>query len=83
MKEAFAMSLYHKNSALFVRHVELNVKDLPKMVDFYTRVLQFNILKETKSEVHFSSDGVHTLLSLYQSDAPATNRNTSLYHVAY
>ncbi len=82
MKGAFAMSLYHKNSALFVRHIELNVKDLSKMADFYTRVLQFNILKETETVVIFSFDGVNPILTLHQT-SDLKDKRTTLYHVAY
>jgi catechol 2,3-dioxygenase len=74
-------------SGMRIGHVHLKVSDLQRAIDFYTRVLGFEVTQRYGSEVAFlSSDGYHHHIGLNTWESlgapPAPVRSTGLYHLA-
>ncbi|WP_026696076.1 VOC family protein [Peribacillus kribbensis] len=76
------MSFHDKN--IYVKHIQLRVKELPRSLTFYQEKLGLRVLREEKGRAELTADGRVPLLSLIEvKDAePKMARTTGLYHFA-
>lgn len=75
---------YHNENGMYVKSVELDVKDLTLMKDFYLKVFGFIILSEDDAKVVLSANGQDPLLTLNKLENAIVNPNLfGLYHIAY
>lgn len=73
---------YSYHSAIRLREVVLNVRDLAGQTDFYHRMIGLAILQQNEQEVALGISGSdEVLMRLVQTDEPVTN-NYGLYHTA-
>ena len=75
------MSLYHKNGALYVSSITLNVSNLDQMVSFYKDNLGFLVIESTNNQVLLGYHSDKPLLTLRRSNEKSHNHQ--MYHVAY
>lgn len=75
---------FFQKPTTFVGEVNIYVSDLQKSLDFYQRVLGFQIMQQTDSKVVLSPDGVRPILILEQPEEVRGKqaRTTGLYHFA-
>ncbi len=71
-----------------VGHIHLKVADLPRAIDFYTRVLGFEVVARMGNQAAFLSAGGyhhHVGLNTWQSlgGSPPPKTSTGLFHVAF
>lgn len=71
-----------------VGHIHLKVSDLDQSIDFYTRVLGFEVMTQIGNKAAFLSAGGyhhHIGLNTWESAGtePAPGRHPGLYHVAF
>lgn len=81
------MNSYKAPSKTSIGHVHLKVTDLERSIDFYTRVLGFELTQRYGSQAAFVSAGGyhhHIGLNTWHSlgGPPAPDRAAGLYHVA-
>jgi catechol 2,3-dioxygenase len=70
---------------LRIRSVELGVSDLPRSVEFYSRVLGLPLIASDHRSAQLGTDQSHPALILTAIDSPTalTPHDTGLYHVAW
>ncbi|WP_392455399.1 VOC family protein [Chryseomicrobium aureum] len=75
---------FHQKPTTFVASVAINVTDLKRSLDFYTRVIGFQISSQTESDATLTANGRDVLLTLVQPErvTPKQPRTTGLYHFA-
>lgn len=75
---------FHKRPATHVGMVQLKVSNLRESARFYTDIIGLSILKESDSEVSFSTNGEDVLLTLVEPTGAQVKREqtTGLYHFA-
>lgn len=78
------MSKYHKPPIGYVSKVSLQVLDLARSTEFYSRVIGLHVLSQNEDQVDFSANGKDTLLTIYQlsNGVKKQPRTTGLYHFA-
>lgn len=77
------MDKYHQKEAIKITEIELIVKDLSKMIDYYTNSLGFQILTKDGNKAVLSVDMINPLLTLIEnSDADLRGKTIGLYHFA-
>lgn len=78
------MSEFHRSPHIFVGKVDLNVQDLDRALEFYQKVIGFQILERTHRQAKLTADGKTTLLKLEQPEnvLPRQSHTTGLYHFA-
>lgn len=75
---------FHQKPNTYVSHVTLNVLDLKKEKDFYTKILGFQVLTESQEQIEFTADGETGLLTLVQlvNGELKLPHRTGMYHFA-
>lgn len=73
------MSKYHTKEIPYFYHIELNVFDLDKMEQFYTKYIGLQALLHEKNRVILGINN-NPIITLYESKV--TKRNQGLYHFA-
>lgn len=78
------MSIYHKPPIGHVSKVSLQVQDLSRSVEFYTKTIGFAVFHQDGKHVDFTANGNDILLTVHQlSDGIKKQpRTTGLYHFA-
>ncbi|NMH71629.1 VOC family protein [Bacillus sp. RO2] len=78
------MKHFHQSPATYVQDVMINVENLQRSIDFYTKVIGFILLEQTESQAVFSANGQTPLLTIVQPKGikPKHQRTTGLYHYA-
>ncbi|MFC4559564.1 VOC family protein [Virgibacillus kekensis] len=69
---------------VYVGEVNINVTDLETSLEFYKRIIGFQVLEQTNNKAVLTADGKTPLLTLEQPDGvlPKEDRKTGLYHFA-
>ena len=74
---------FHSGKATYVETVSLNIKDLNRSLEFYTKTICFSVLKQDETYAELTADGDNVLLILNQVDKERTHpRSAGLYHFA-
>lgn len=75
---------FHKKPTTFVGHVKIKVQNMERSLQFYQKIMGFNILEQTSSSVQLTIDGKTSILSLEKpaNVVPKQGRTTGLYHFA-
>ena len=74
---------FHSGKATYVETVSLNIKDLNRSLEFYTKTIGFSVLKQDETYAELTADGDNVLLILNQVDKERTHpRSAGLYHFA-
>lgn len=77
------MDKYHQKEVIKITEIELIVRNLSKMIDYYTNSLGFQILTKDTDKVVLSVDKIHPLLTLIENaDAELRGKSIGLYHFA-
>lgn len=78
------MRNFHQKPNTFVGHVNINVINLDLALDFYQKVIGFQILEQTNQKAVLTADGKIGLLTIEQpADVlPKEERKSGLYHFA-
>ncbi|NLP49526.1 VOC family protein [Bacillus sp. RO1] len=78
------MKHFHQSPTTYVQDVMLNVENLQRSIDFYTKIIGFILLEQTESQAVFSANGQTPLLTIVQPQNinPKQHRTTGLYHFA-
>lgn len=78
------MSQFHRRPHTYVGHVHIKVANLKRSLDFYQKMIGFQIQKQTKRKAILSADGKTPLLTIEQPKnvVPKQRRTTGLYHFA-
>lgn len=74
---------FHSGNATYVETVSLNIENLERSLEFYTKIIGFTVLSQDATRAELSADGESVLLILNQVDKGRTNtRSAGLYHFA-
>ncbi|MFC4355471.1 VOC family protein [Chryseomicrobium palamuruense] len=75
---------FHTKPVTYVSNVTIQVSDLQRSLDFYQRVIGFQILSQTSQEADLTADGQTAILTIVQPEdvTPKQPRTTGLYHFA-
>lgn len=74
---------FHSGNATYVERVSLNIKNLERSLEFYTKIIGFSVLSQDDTHAELTSNGETVLLTLNQVDKERTHsRSTGLYHFA-
>ena len=74
---------FHNKNATYVETVSLNIKDLNRSIDFYTKIIGLSVKEQNSTHAELTADGENVLLVLNQVDKERTHRRASgLYHFA-
>ena len=77
------MNKYHQKNTIKITELELIVKDLAMMTDYYTKSLGFEIIKQNASKTVLGVDGAHPIVTLLENkDAKPRGKAIGLYHFA-
>ena len=77
------MHPYHQKHDTYFTNLELVVRDLKKMKEFYTKKLGFEVFSEEPNAINLSIDGHDPILRLVENPlAKITKNGNSLYHFA-
>lgn len=75
---------FHKKPNTYVSHVQLKVSNLERSLEYYTTIIGFHVLDQTKTSAVLTVDGKTSILSLEEvpNALPLQNGLTGLYHFA-
>lgn len=74
---------FHSKNATYVETVSLNIKDLNRSIDFYTKMIGLTVKSQDDNRAELTADGENVLVILNQVDKERTHRRASgLYHFA-
>jgi len=75
---------FHRKPYTYVGQVRIKVKDLNRSLEFYNKVIGFQVLGRTDTTADLTADGKTVLLTLERPDGVADKqgRTTGLYHFA-
>ena len=75
---------FHSEQTTYVGHVRIKVENLDRSLKFYQDMIGFELLEQTLTTAHLTTDGKTSILSLEQPKnvMPKQNRTTGLYHFA-
>lgn len=75
---------YHEKPVTYIQQVSINVVDLDRSIQFYKRVIGFQLLEQTKSKATLTANGTDPLLVLNvpENPQPKQRQTTGLYHFA-
>jgi catechol 2,3-dioxygenase len=76
------MSLYHQQYNLYIKSVTLNVKDLQRSKQFYTKTLGLSIIKESRKTLDLGATKDEILLHLIEVNNNSLTKREGLYHIA-
>jgi len=77
------MNKYHQKDAIKITEIELIVRNLKTIIDYYTHSLGFVILYNDGSKALLSVDGIHPMITLIEDKfAVKRGKTTGLYHFA-
>jgi catechol 2,3-dioxygenase len=77
------MSLYHQQYNLYIKSVTLNVKDLQRSKQFYTKTLGLSIIKEGRKTLDLGATKDEILLHLNEVSNSVSTKREGLYHIAF
>jgi catechol 2,3-dioxygenase len=77
------MDKYHQKDAIKITEIELVVRNLKSMTEYYTNSLGFSVIYNDNKKTILSVDGINPIITLIE-DKKAVKRGktTGLYHVA-
>lgn len=55
---------FHQQPATFVEHVQLKVTDINRSIEFYQKILGFDILDKTSSTANLTANGETAILTI-------------------
>ncbi len=69
---------------MFVQQIEINVQDIHRSLEFYTKAIGLRLLENTGNKASFTADGKTPLVIIKQPEnvKPKQMRTTGLYHFA-
>lgn len=74
---------FHKKPNQYTSHIQLKVSNLETSIDFYRKVIGFEVLEKTADTAYLTFDGKTSLVSLVQvENAQRVQGATGLYHLA-
>ena len=77
------MTTYHKKPNAYVSHVQLNVSNLARSIEYYTTIIGFTVFEQTATTAYLSADGKTSLVSINEvPEAVSAKGYTGLYHFA-
>ncbi|WP_046174274.1 VOC family protein [Domibacillus indicus] len=78
------MNHFHERPNTFVGEVNINVTNLFRSIDFYTKVIGLKVLKQSERQAVLTADGQTALVTLEQPEGvmPKKGRTAGLYHFA-
>jgi len=77
------MDKYHQKDAMKITEIELIVRNLKMMIDFYTQSLGFLIIDNDDNKAVLSVDAVHPMITLIEEKKAVKRKDTvGLYHIA-
>jgi len=77
------MSKYHQDKAIVITEVELRVKNLSTMRDYYENAIGLTVIENEPEKVVLSVDGISPLITLVENtDALRRGQTVGLYHFA-
>lgn len=78
------MSKYHEKPNIFVNQIRLKVADIERSIEFYTKIMGFNILNREGKEVILTADRINPIITIVEPEnvVPKLPRRTGLYHFA-
>lgn len=77
------MNKYHQSNAIKITELELIVRDLTMMTDYYTKSLGFEIISQDETKTLLGVNGTHTILTLIKNiEAKPRGKTIGLYHFA-
>lgn len=76
------MSTYHQQYNLYIKSVTLNVKDLQRSKQFYSKVLGLSIINESRKTLDLGATKDEILLHLIEVNNNSLTKREGLYHIA-
>ncbi|SIQ68236.1 VOC family protein [Halanaerobium kushneri] len=78
------MKEFHKQKNKYVKQIVLKVRDLNKSLDFYQKILGFDVLEKTANKVLLTADGSTPIITLtsYANIIKKLPKRKGLYHFA-
>ncbi|MDR7857431.1 VOC family protein [Tissierella sp.] len=78
------MSRFHEKPSIFVKEIVLKVADIERSIEFYTKIMGFNILNREENKAILTADGINPMITIVQPEnvVPKLLRRTGLYHFA-
>ena len=83
-RKIMKMKEFHREPNIFVGQVNINVINLDSALDFYQKVIGFQVLEQTDRKAVLTADGKIGLLTLEQpvDVIPKEGKTSGLYHFA-
>lgn len=78
------LSRFHHKPISFVDHLDINIMDLQRSLEFYVDLLGFRLLEKSDRRAVLTADGRTPLVTLHQPESVVAKhpRTTGLYHFA-
>lgn len=78
------MSNFHRSPNVYPHHISLKIMDLDRALEFYLKIMGFNILEKSEKRAILTADGLTPLITLEQPEDMKRKelRKTGLYHYA-
>lgn len=75
---------FHQKPHIFVSQVEIKVENLERSLDFYKKMIGFQVLEESENKATLTANGETALLTIVQPENAVSKktRTTGLYHYA-
>nr|WP_106781016.1 VOC family protein [Lysinibacillus timonensis] len=78
------MTHFHKKPNMYVSHVQMKVSNLEHSIEYYKKIIGFDVLEQSNNTAVLTFDGATSILSLEQVDHAQSLQGgqTGLYHFA-
>ncbi len=75
---------FHQKPHIFVSQVEIKVENLERSLDFYKKMIGFQVLEQSENKATLTANGKTALLTIVQpeNEISKKTRTTGLYHYA-